>query len=128
MAPPQRIYLSRKGVPTRRVANEEAVLAQLKPHGFVAVQSEQLSLGEQIALFRGATHIVAPHGASLTNLLHARGGSVLELFQEGHGVRPGFWCSWAALRVCQAQPAQINSGWSGSPLKGPIRSELIQPP
>ena len=91
MAPPQRIYLSRKGVPTRRVANEEAVLAQLKPHGFVAVQSEQLSLGEQIALFRGATHIVAPHGASLTNLLHARGGSVLELFQEGHGVRPDFF-------------------------------------
>jgi hypothetical protein len=89
--PPRRIYLSRKGVPTRRVANEEAVLAVLKPHGFVAVQSEQLSLGEQIALFRGATHIVAPHGASLTNLLHARGGSVLELFQEGHGVRPDFF-------------------------------------
>jgi hypothetical protein len=91
MAPPQRLYLSRKGVPTRRVANEEAVLAQLEPHGFVAIQSEKLSLGEQIALFRGATHIVAPHGASLTNLLHARGGSVLELFQEGHGVRPDFF-------------------------------------
>jgi hypothetical protein len=89
--PPRRIYLSRRGVPTRRVANEEAVLALLEPHGFVAVQSEQLSLGEQIALFRGATHIVAPHGASLTNLLHARGGSVLELFQEGHGVRPDFF-------------------------------------
>ena len=89
--PPRRIYLSRKGVPTRRVANEEAVLALLEPHGFVAVQSEQLSLGEQIALFRGATHIVAPHGASLTNLLHARGSSVLELFQEGHGVRPDFF-------------------------------------
>ena len=57
----------------------------------MAVQSEQLSLGEQIAQFRGATHIVAPHGASLTNLLHARGGSVLELFQEGHGVRPDFF-------------------------------------
>jgi capsular polysaccharide biosynthesis protein len=88
---PERIYLSRKGVPTRQVANEEAVLALLKPYGFVAVQSEKLSLGEQIALFRQATHIVAPHGASLTNLLHARGGSVLELFQEGHGVRPDFF-------------------------------------
>jgi len=88
---PKRIYLSRRGVPTRQVKNEEAVLALLEPHGFVAVQSEQLSLGEQIALFRGASHIVAPHGASLTNLLHARGGSVLELFQEGHGVRPDFF-------------------------------------
>jgi capsular polysaccharide biosynthesis protein len=90
-AAPRRIYLSRRGVPTRRVVNEEAVLALLEPHGFVAVQSEQLSLVEQIALFRGATHIVAPHGASLTNLLHARGSSVLELFQEGHGVRPDFF-------------------------------------
>jgi hypothetical protein len=33
----------------------------------------------------------APQGASLTNLLHARGGSVLELFQEGHGVRTDFF-------------------------------------
>ena len=90
-APPRRIYLSRRGVPTRQVANEEAVLSLLEPHGFVAVQSEGLSLGEQIALFRGATHIVAPHGASLTNLLHASGASVLELFQEGHGVRPDFF-------------------------------------
>jgi capsular polysaccharide biosynthesis protein len=73
------------------VANEEAVLALLEPHSFVAIQSEKLSLGEQIALFRQATHIVAPHGASLTNLLHARGGSVLELFQEGHGLRPDFF-------------------------------------
>jgi len=88
---PRRIYLSRKGVPSRQVANEEAVLALLEPHSFVAIQSEKLSLGEQIALFRQATHIVAPHGASLTNLLHARGGSVLELFQEGHGVRPDFF-------------------------------------
>jgi asparagine synthase (glutamine-hydrolysing) len=71
--------------------NEAEVLALLEPHGFVAVQSEKLSVGEQIALFRDATHIVAPHGASLTNLLHSRRGSVLELFQEGHGVRPDFF-------------------------------------
>jgi hypothetical protein len=88
---PKRIYLSRRGAPTRHVANEEAVMALLEPHGFVVVQNEQLSLGEQIALFRGATHIVAPHGASLTNLMHAQGGSVLELFQEGHGIRPDFF-------------------------------------
>jgi hypothetical protein len=34
---------------------------------------------------------VAPHGASLTNLLHARQGSLLELFQDGHGVRPDYF-------------------------------------
>lgn len=88
---PARLYLSRRGVATRQVTNEDAVMALLEPHGFVAIQTERLSLGEQIALFRGASHIVAPHGASLTNLLHARSSSVLELFQEGHGVRPDFF-------------------------------------
>ena len=91
MAQPQRLYLSRRGVSTRQVSNEQAVLELLEPHGFVAVQTEQLSVAEQINLFRSATHIVAPHGASLTNLLHAQGASVLELFQDGHGVRPDFF-------------------------------------
>lgn len=88
---PRRLYLSRRGVATRQVANEAELLALLEPHGFVAVQCERLSLSEQIALFRGASHLVAPHGASLTNLIHAREARVLELFQEDHGVRPDFF-------------------------------------
>ncbi|MFM7269146.1 MAG: glycosyltransferase family 61 protein [Cyanobium sp.] len=88
---PQRLYLSRRGVPSRQVANEPELLALLEPHGFLMVQCERLSLSEQIALLRGATHIVAPHGASLTNLLHARRAGVLELFQAEHGVRPDFF-------------------------------------
>lgn len=63
----------------------------LEPHGFVMIQCDSLSLSEQIALFRDATHIVSPHGASLTNLLHVQQASVLEIFQAGHGVRPDFF-------------------------------------
>lgn len=88
---PTRLYLSRRGVPSRQVINEEEVQALLEPHGFVTLQPERLSLREQIALFQGASHIVAPHGAGLTNLLHCRGGWVLELFQQGHGLRPDFF-------------------------------------
>ncbi|MCX5953545.1 MAG: glycosyltransferase family 61 protein [Cyanobacteria bacterium] len=87
----RRLYLSRSGVPTRQVSNEGEVMELLKRHGFVAIQTEKLTLREQIALFRDATHIVAPHGASLTNLLHVHQASVLEIFQEGHGVRPDFF-------------------------------------
>ena len=86
-----RLGRGRRGVPTRQVVNEAELLELLEPHGFMMVQCERLSLSEQIALFRGATHIVAPHGASLTNLLHARRARVLELFQEDHGVRPDFF-------------------------------------
>lgn len=88
---PRRIYLSRNGVTTRQVSNESEVMELLNRHGFVAVQTEKLTLHEQIALFRTASHIVAPHGASLTNLLHVDQASVLEIFQAGHGVRPDFF-------------------------------------
>ena len=94
-----------------------------RTHGFVAVQSEQLSLGEQIAQFRGATHIVAPHGASLTNLLHARGGSVLELFQEGHGVRPDFF-QLAMINQLDYHHALCPS--TGSAMHCVIRTQVIE--
>ncbi|WP_323355367.1 glycosyltransferase family 61 protein [Cyanobium gracile] len=88
---PQRIFLSRRGAPNRNVINEDAVLALLKPHGFVSLRCERLTLRQQISIFRSATHIVAPHGGALTNLIHARGGHLLELFQAHHGVRPEFF-------------------------------------
>jgi hypothetical protein len=119
VSPPRRLYLSRKGVPTRRVINEDDLLAQLAPHGFVTVQSEQLSLQEQISLFRGATHIIAPHGASLTNLMHAHDCSVLELFQEGHGVRPDFFQL--------AMINRLNYHHSLCPTRGPVMDCRIPP-
>ena len=57
---PKRVHLPRRSVPTRRVGNEQTGLTPFKPHGFVAVQSRQLSLGEQIALCRGSTFLGAP--------------------------------------------------------------------
>ena len=88
---PQRIFLSRQGAPNRNVVNEAAVMELLEPHGFVALRGDRLSLAEQVSIFRGASHIVAPHGGALTNLMHARGGHLLELFQADHGVRPEFF-------------------------------------
>jgi capsular polysaccharide biosynthesis protein len=111
---PKRLYLTRRGVPTRQVINEDDVMGVLEPHGFVVLQCDSLSLAEQIALFRDATHIVAPHGASLTNLLYVRQASVLEIFQEGHGVRPDFF-QLAMIKgldyqhcVCATESAELN--------------------
>jgi len=88
---PKRIFLSRQGAPNRNVVNEAEVMALLEPHGFVALRGDRLCLAEQVSIFRGASHIVAPHGGALTNLMHARGGHLLELFQADHGVRPEFF-------------------------------------
>jgi capsular polysaccharide biosynthesis protein len=94
----KRLYVSRGNVSKRRVRNEDAVMEILSRHGFVMARLENLSLRDQILLFRGATHVIAPHGGALTNVLHLSPGcQVLEIFQSGHGPRPDFF-QLAALR------------------------------
>jgi hypothetical protein len=78
---PERIYISRALAQRRHVENEAAVMATLAEQGFTSVQLERLSWGEQIALFRGAKIVVAPHGAGLANLVFSRAGTrVIECF------------------------------------------------
>jgi capsular polysaccharide biosynthesis protein len=66
------------------VANEAALVDFLAEAGFVNVFLEELDVGEQIRLFRGAEIIVGAHGAGLTNILFCRPGTkLLELFPTG---------------------------------------------
>jgi capsular polysaccharide biosynthesis protein len=85
---PRRIYIARRGH-KRVLVNEDEVIEALGRYGFVPVQLEDLSLAAQIALFRDAEGIVAPHGAGLTNLLFAPDTcSVLELHLDTYV----HWC------------------------------------
>lgn len=80
-----RLYVSRRDAAVRRIANEEDVVRLLKAHGFEVVTLAGRSVTEQAALFRGASVIVAHHGAGLTNLAFCEAGaSVIEIFQRGH--------------------------------------------
>ncbi|MFM7265345.1 MAG: glycosyltransferase family 61 protein, partial [Cyanobium sp.] len=93
-----RLYVSRGEARQRAVLNEESVMAYLSAYGFQCVRPDSLTLAQQIELFRRATHIIAPHGGALTNLIYASPGcQVLEIFQSGHGLRPDFF-QLAALR------------------------------
>jgi hypothetical protein len=83
---PKRIYVSRRKASSRGVSNDAALLGVLESHGFVEVRLEELGLAEQIALFREADAIVAPHGAGLTNLVFCEPGTlVVEFIAEGYG-------------------------------------------
>ena len=87
---PRRIYLSRKGAATRRLANEAELLPLLEEHGFVAVDAQGMSAAEQLALFQCAEYILGVEGAVLVNLLiapaHARVGVIVGrgLYQPRH--------------------------------------------
>jgi Glycosyltransferase 61 len=106
---PKKILLSRRDATSRRLVNEHEVLSLLSRYGFEAVTLEGVSLSTQIELFKYATHIVAVHGAGLTNILHSYQASVLEIHSLDHGIKPDYFqiaylnkCRYF-FYVCQSQ-------------------------
>ena len=85
-APRRRLLVSRADAPTRRIVNEDALEALLAPHGFERIVPGRMPFAAQIAAFRDASHIVAPHGGGLGNLMFcAPGTEVLEILHPQYG-------------------------------------------
>ncbi len=86
------LYVTRGSVPnTRRVVQEEAIVALLRRRGFEVIDPGSLTVQEQIDHFAAAEVVVAPHGAALSNLTFApEGVRVLELFAPGY-INGGYW-------------------------------------
>ena len=69
----------------RALKNEAEVEALLQSFGFASVAPGNLSVEEQIRLFRGARVIVGAHGAGLTNVVFCRPATkVLELVSSNY--------------------------------------------
>lgn len=86
------VWVQRSG--RRRVRNEDDLLPVLARHGVEVMEDGRYSVPEQVAIFRDARVVVAPHGAGLTNLLHAPAGTtVLELFGPGYSQDCFRWMS-----------------------------------
>lgn len=80
----QDVYVSRKNTPRRALNNEGELEEALTAIGFKTVYAEQLSLREQIEVFRQARCVVAPHGAGLANLVWCdKPSGVIEIFAHG---------------------------------------------
>jgi Glycosyltransferase 61 len=78
---PLKLYISRAKAKLRRVQNEDEIWPILAAQGFQKIFMEDYPVAEQIGMFASATHIVAPHGAALTNLVFSPPGTrVIELF------------------------------------------------
>jgi capsular polysaccharide biosynthesis protein len=82
----RRLYVSRADAAARRVVNEAEVMALLEPHGFETIVPGQLPYDAQIAAFKQASHVIAPHGAGLSHLvLCPPDAHVLEIFHPLYG-------------------------------------------
>lgn len=77
----QRVYLSRKKASQRRVLNEDELMQMLSKYGFEAVNMEDYSFTQQVALATNVEALVGPHGAGFVHSLFFKPQSlVIELF------------------------------------------------
>jgi len=89
--PGRKLYISREDASKRRVVNEREVLSLVEPMGFEKAVLSGLTFQEQVKLFSEAAVIIAPHGASLANIVFAPStATVIELFHP----RYVHWCYW----------------------------------
>ena len=70
-----RIYVSRNGQSdtSRQIVNEPDLWELLKERGFSLLDPGTVTLAEQMARFAGASIVVGPHGAGLTNIVFRHG-------------------------------------------------------
>lgn len=77
----KRLYISRGKAKIRQMLNEAAIIDCLQRYGFQAVQLENFSFREQVALMAQAEVVLAPHGSGLTNIIFCQPGTrVIEIF------------------------------------------------
>lgn len=90
--PTRRLYVTRGSQKyTRRVENEDELVAALDREGFETIDPGAMSVAEQVRAFADAECIVSAHGAGLTNLAFCTpGAAVIELFAVDY-VNPCFW-------------------------------------
>ncbi|HET9019267.1 MAG TPA: glycosyltransferase family 61 protein [Acetobacteraceae bacterium] len=93
-APPERrLYVARTDSRNRVLANERELIALVERAGFTAVELSDKPVPEQVRLFATASHILAPHGAGLTNIGFCRPGArIVELHPQGY-------VNWAFRRL-----------------------------
>ena len=100
MAPPapdpkaaRRIFLVRGKQRSRRLANLAALKAVTDRYGFDVIDTDNMPLEEQMALFSSTRYVVGIHGAGLVNLIYRAGAplGLLELFSPRHIAPHYYW-------------------------------------
>lgn len=68
----KRIFLNREPPASRQIDNFAEVRPLIEERGFTIIDSATLSMDEKIELFSNVRHLVAIHGAGLTNIIYRR--------------------------------------------------------
>lgn len=78
-----KIFITRRKAAYRNIFPQQEVEALFEKYGFRVVETDQMTLQEQICLFASCSHLAGAHGAGLTNMTFMKKGSrVLEIRQR----------------------------------------------
>lgn len=79
-----RVYISRRKANYRKLINEAAIISLLAEHNFEIVDAEDLTILEQIKMFKDVGVILGVHGAGMCNMLFCEpGASIVEIRFDG---------------------------------------------
>ncbi|MHB8280859.1 MAG: glycosyltransferase family 61 protein [Candidatus Humimicrobiaceae bacterium] len=92
----KRIFLTRDPSKGRSLENIDEIIEIAKNFDFEIIDTENMSLDDQINLFSSCRSVIGLHGAGLTNVIFRRGAplSLLEIFQPDN-IPPHYY--WLAL-------------------------------
>jgi len=81
----KRVYVSRKNAKYRHILNENEFQTAISHLNFSTYLLEEMSLSDQISLFKNAEIIIASHGAGLTNIVYCQSRTkIIEFFPENY--------------------------------------------
>lgn len=76
-----KVYISRSKSNSRRITNEAQLVENIYPKGYRTLYCEDHSVAFTASVLRNASHVIAPHGAGLANLVFSKSKQkVIELF------------------------------------------------
>lgn len=74
---PRKIYLTRSGEPFRNVLNEDSVIELLRPFGFAAVNSRDLSFAEKVHIFSRCSFLVGVLSSGMSHAIFMKEGTLV---------------------------------------------------
>lgn len=87
----RRFYISRKKAPSRRIIDEDILLAFLTSHGFEEYFAEDHTIKATAEAFQNAEFIIGVHGSGLSNLCFTLDGiKVIDIVSPNH-IDPYYW-------------------------------------
>ena len=114
----EKVWVSRAG-DRRSMTNEPELCRALTRQGWYIAEPSQMSLREQISLFRGARHIAGVNGAGFTNLVFAQPGIRVTAFMPELMPDVFFWMlagfkqqKYREIRCRQDSESQYLDGWN----------------